>query len=137
MNASLWVGAALMLAAAPLTGRQASQPAPSAAGRPLYLTHCATCHGTSGRGDGPMAQYLRVAPANLASIAARNKGVFPTATIERIVDGRKMLTLHGSEMPIWGDAFSPSGNAAEDVAAAAKIRAIVAYLESIQSRAGD
>jgi mono/diheme cytochrome c family protein len=137
MNASLWAGATLVLATALPTGRLASQPPAAAPGRQLYLAHCATCHGTSGRGDGPMAQYLRVAPANLASIAARNKGVFPAATIQKIVDGRQMLTLHGSAMPVWGDAFSPAGNTAEDEAAAAKIRAIVTYLESIQDRAGE
>ena len=137
MNASLWVGAILVLATVPLTGRLATQAPATAPGRQLYVTHCATCHGTSGRGDGPMAQYLRVAPANLASIAARNKGIFPRPTIQRIVDGRQMLTLHGSAMPIWGDAFSPSGNSAEDEVAAAKIRDIVTYLESIQDRPGE
>ena len=137
MSTSLWVGAVFVLATVPLTGRLASQPPAAAPGRPLYLAHCATCHGTSGRGDGPMAQYLRVPPANLASIAARNKGVFPASTIQRIVDGRQMLTLHGSAMPIWGDAFSPAGSAAENEAAAAKIRALVTYLESIQDRSSE
>ena len=137
MHASLWVGAALVLASVPLTGRLASQRSAAPPGQALYLTHCATCHGTSGRGDGPMAQYLRVPPANLSSIAARNKGVFPTSTIQRIVDGRQMLAVHGSGMPIWGDAFSPAGNAAEDEVAAAKIRAIVAYLESMQDHPGE
>jgi mono/diheme cytochrome c family protein len=136
MRALLSVGAAVVLATVPLTGRLASQQA-AAPGRSLYLTHCATCHGASGRGDGPMAQYLRVPPANLATIAARNKGVFPTATIQRIVDGRQMLAVHGSEMPIWGDAFSPAGNAAQDEVAAAKIRAIVTYLEALQDHPGE
>jgi mono/diheme cytochrome c family protein len=137
MSASLWVGLALVLATVPLTGRLASTKGPAAPGRSLYLAHCATCHGASGRGDGPMAQYLRVAPANLAAITARNKGIFPTATIQRIVDGRQMLALHGSAMPVWGDAFSPAGNTAEDEVAAAKIRAIVTYLESMQDRPGE
>ncbi|MFI5075771.1 MAG: c-type cytochrome, partial [Vicinamibacteria bacterium] len=35
--------------------RLASQAPAAAPGRQLYVTHCATCHGTSGRGDGPMA----------------------------------------------------------------------------------
>ena len=137
MHASLWVGAALVLASVPLTGRLAAQPYPAPRGQALYLTHCATCHGASGRGDGPMAQYLRVPPANLAAIAARNKGIFPTATIRRIVDGRQMLAVHGSGMPIWGDAFSPAGSGAAADVAAAKIRAIVTYLESIQDRPGE
>jgi cytochrome c5 len=139
MSALLWLGLALVAVVAPLGGvRPASQqPADEAAGRRLYLTHCASCHGKAGRGDGPMAPYLRVAPTNLAVISTRHEGVFPTELIQRIVDGRQALPLHGSAMPIWGDAFSPVGNAAEDELAAAKIRAIVAHLRSIQDRAGE
>jgi mono/diheme cytochrome c family protein len=106
-------------------------------GRQLYATHCATCHGPAGRGDGPLAEFLRVPPSDLAAIAARNKGAFPAAVIERIVDGRQALKLHGSAMPVWGDAFSPPGRPDADPAVAAKIRAIVAYLESIQDRPGE
>jgi mono/diheme cytochrome c family protein len=136
---SLWLGLVLVAAVTPLSSvRPASrQPADVATGRALYLTHCATCHGKAGRGDGPMAPYLSVAPTNLATISTRHQGVFPTELIQRIVDGRQALTLHGSSMPVWGDALSPAGNAAADEAAAAKIRAIVAYLRSIQDRAGE
>ena len=139
MSASVWLGLVLIAALSPLSGvRPASQQsADGAAGSRLYLTHCATCHGKAGRGDGPMAPYLRVAPTNLAAISTRHEGVFPTELIQRIVDGRQALTLHGSSMPIWGDAFSPAGNAAADELAAAKIRAIVAHLRSIQDRAGE
>jgi mono/diheme cytochrome c family protein len=139
MRASLGLALGLVAALTPLPGARAvsRQPADATAGRALYLTHCATCHGKAGRGDGPMAPHLSVAPANLATIAARHEGVFPTESIQRIVDGRQALTLHGSSMPIWGDAFSPVGNAAADEVAAAKIRAIVAYLRSIQDHAGE
>jgi len=139
MIASLWLGLVLVAALTPLPSARppSRQPADATAGRALYLTHCATCHGRAGRGDGPMAPYLRVAPTNLATISTRHQGIFPTELIQRIVDGRQALTLHGSSMPIWGDAFSPAGNSAADELAAAKIRAIVAHLRSIQDRAGD
>src|SRR5438093_10359040 len=41
-------------------------PAPAAAPRDthaLYVTFCAGCHGTTGRGDGPNAKFLPVRPA--------------------------------------------------------------------------
>jgi len=139
MKLYVWVGAALVAATMPgasvlLASRQ---PPAATAGRQIYVTNCATCHGLAGRGDGPMAEFLSVRPANLALIAARNKGTFPTAVIERIVDGRQALKLHGSAMPVWGDAFSPPGGPDAGQVAAAKIRAVVAYLESIQDRPGD
>lgn len=33
-------------------------------GKTIYQTHCSTCHGQTGWGDGPTAASLRVAPAN-------------------------------------------------------------------------
>lgn len=37
-----------------------------ARGQSLYVDHCASCHGSSGQGDGPGAAGLSPAPANLA-----------------------------------------------------------------------
>jgi mono/diheme cytochrome c family protein len=36
-----------------------------AAGKALYQTHCAVCHGVTARGDGPMAATLNPKPADL------------------------------------------------------------------------
>ncbi len=35
------------------------------AGQALYVTHCAACHGDSGRGDGPSAAGFATKPADL------------------------------------------------------------------------
>ncbi len=35
-------------------------------GAELYQTNCASCHGASGQGDGPVAASLQPSPANLA-----------------------------------------------------------------------
>lgn len=135
-----WLG--LAAAAAPVAWSSAPAAAVSQeagrTGQQLYRTHCASCHGTTGRGDGPLAEYLTVRPANLTGIAARNRGVFPADVVSRIVDGRRVLKTHGdSAMPVWGDVFSLSGNPDADTAAAEKIRAVVSHLESLQQRAGD
>lgn len=106
-------------------------------GRQLYQTHCASCHGPTGRGDGPVAEYLRVAPADLTSIAARNRGTFPAAALHRTIDGRQAVKTHGdSAMPVWGDAFSLSSGDSE-TAIRDRIAALVAYVESIQQRPGN
>jgi len=36
-------------------------------GQALYLRHCASCHGVSGKGDGPVAASLQIRPADSAS----------------------------------------------------------------------
>jgi mono/diheme cytochrome c family protein len=133
---------AVLLALAGLTSPvvAATQRGPNAtgdAGERLYRTYCATCHGASGRGDGPMADQLRTAPADLTGFAARNGGVFPNERLRAVIDGRG-IRAHGiQEMPVWGDAFrsAPESLSARD--ALARIDAIVNYLRSIQGRSAE
>lgn len=77
-------------------------------GPALFKAYCASCHGTGGKGDGPMATSLKVKPADLTRIAAPNGGVFPLMRIERIISGEEQpASGHGtSEMPVWGPIFS-------------------------------
>ncbi|HXV68045.1 MAG TPA: cytochrome c [Nitrospira sp.] len=39
-------------------------PADLARGKTVYTLHCVKCHGAGGWGDGPVADSLKVAPAN-------------------------------------------------------------------------
>ena len=96
-----------------------------------FSSYCSSCHGRSATGDGPLAQQMRIRPANLTEIAKRNGGVFPAEMVERIIDGRNPVKGHGGgDMPVWGDAFEKiPGEAASE-----KIQALVRYLESIQSK---
>ena len=104
-------------------------------GDSLYRTYCSSCHGQAGRGDGPVAQFLKVPPANLTQIAARNKGVFPSERVHQIIDGRQMPKAHGaSQMPIWGDAFAKSGGGSDEAAVTARIKALVEHLASKQEK---
>jgi mono/diheme cytochrome c family protein len=105
-------------------------------GRALFMTYCASCHGASARGDGPVALSLRVRPADLTQFAAKNGGVFPAARTQRIIDGRDVGAHGNPDMPVWGRAFRtlPGSDTVEHVKA--RIAAIVRYLESIQERAG-
>ena len=41
-------------------------------GKMLYLKFCATCHGTNGQGDGPLADKLTPKPADLVERAAHH-----------------------------------------------------------------
>jgi len=114
------------------------QTAPARAGEsgaPLFRTYCASCHGPDARGAGPLADQLRRLPPSLTSFAARNGGVFPGERVRRIIDGRDVPSHGSTEMPLWGDAFRRSREGLSEAAAAARIDAIVRYLESIQERA--
>jgi len=73
-----------------------------AQGRDVFQNHCATCHGTGARGDGPMADVLSVVPTDLTTLAASNGGEFPTARVVRRVDGQREVLAHGGPMPLWG-----------------------------------
>jgi mono/diheme cytochrome c family protein len=76
-------------------------------GKDLYVRFCASCHGVTGKGDGPVAGSLNVEVPDLTLIARRAKGVFPRDRIEKIIDGRHILGAHGSrKMPVWGEDFS-------------------------------
>jgi len=81
MAAALVLGFGLLLApmlALPAAAQDApaagAQPKLTAAGADLFRTYCASCHGTSARGDGPLADSMRRRPANLTEIAKRNGG---------------------------------------------------------------
>lgn len=104
-------------------------------GRPLFERHCASCHGATGRGDGPAAAILRIEPADLTRIAARRGGKFPAGEIARTIDGRFDIPAHGSRaMPIWGYRFGadiPETELGEAIARG-KIASLVEYLMTIQ-----
>jgi len=104
-------------------------------GAQLFRTHCATCHGTTARGNGPIADQLRRLPADLTKYTARNGGVFPSQRVSRIIDGRDVPSHGNREMPVWGDAFKTASGGSSEEAVKARIAAIVKYLESIQERA--
>lgn len=107
----------------------------AAGGRELYEQHCMFCHGAAGKGDGPLAADLRVAPADLTTIAKRRAWTFPEVEVREIIDGRRQVRGHGGkEMPIWGRIFGSTGVLGEDdeAAARAKLDKLVDYLRSIQ-----
>jgi hypothetical protein len=105
---------------------------PAVSGSATFSLYCATCHGPSAKGNGPMAAMLNKPPADLTRIAKRNGGTFSSELIAKIIDGRSTVKGHGGgDMPVWGDAFAKS---ADTTPPAEKIARLVAYLESIQVR---
>jgi mono/diheme cytochrome c family protein len=91
-------------------------------GRTEYVSNCGSCHGSSGKGDGPVAGALRTLPPDLTLLAKNNGGVFPAVVLHQIIDGRRTLRAHGNyEMPVWGGSISRE-----------RILAITDYLRNMQ-----
>jgi nucleotide-binding universal stress UspA family protein/mono/diheme cytochrome c family protein len=133
-----FAGAALLAVILLAPAAAAAQDGPmvqTTPGAEVFRTYCATCHGTSARGDGPLASSMRRKPANLTEIARRNGGQFPSDIVFRTIDGRQPVRGHGGpDMPVWGDAFGKSREAGDQARVTAVIQSLVDYLESIQLR---
>jgi nucleotide-binding universal stress UspA family protein/mono/diheme cytochrome c family protein len=124
--------AALLAVAATAVAQESQQMVPGSA---VFQTYCASCHGTTARGDGPLASSMTRKPANLTEIAKRNGGQYPSDMVFRTIDGRQPVRGHGgADMPVWGDAFKRSRDGGDEDRIKRVITSLVDYLESIQLR---
>jgi len=98
-------------------------------GRKLFNQYCATCHGVTGKGEGPVAAALKVGPPDLTDIQKPGEK-FPFARVQTKIDGEKEVAAHGtSRMPVWGAIFRRTTNEAQQQG---DVYALVKYIESIQ-----
>lgn len=118
----------LALVFAPVT----AYPASSQMGANLYRQYCAVCHGPHGAGDGPVADALRVKPADLTQLGRKYKGKFPEVRIMNFLRGEEEVFAHGSrQMPIWGRVFLNDGGGRPEIVQM-RIYAVLKYVEQLQ-----
>jgi mono/diheme cytochrome c family protein len=108
----------------------------AAAGEDDFKHYCASCHGVSGSGDGPVSGSLKNSPADLTQLAAANGGSFPKKHVTDVVQGNKdydkKFRTHGpADMPVWGNIIFDDSDGRSSIANA-RIKNIVNYIESIQ-----
>lgn len=111
------------------------QPFMDYSGEQLFGRFCASCHGKSGQGDGPVAPSLKVMIPDLQELSKRFGGRFPQDRVREIIDGRAVLPPHGTRpMPVWGYEFEaqvpeekPGRETAQNL-----IDRLVDYLRAIQ-----
>jgi mono/diheme cytochrome c family protein len=89
---------------APAGEAQKKNPIPAdesslGAGHKIYLKRCASCHGTTGNGDGPDAVDLGIHPAKFSDPALREEA--DGALFWKITTGKK-------PMPDYGRKLSPT-----------------------------
>jgi mono/diheme cytochrome c family protein len=104
----------------------------AADGQGLFKSYCASCHGPVGKGDGPVAKSIKPPPSDLTVLARRNDGTFPADQVRKIIDGRDRAAPHGTQMPVWGDAFTRTTSDADEQSVRRRIESLVKYLESLQ-----
>lgn len=106
------------------------------AGQQEYMDNCASCHGESGVGDGPLAELMTVPVPDLTQLSANNDGVFPMLDVIMFIDGRQGIRGHGYPMPVWGSAFKADagdiGEYGAELEARGRVLSLAYYLESIQ-----
>jgi mono/diheme cytochrome c family protein len=113
-------------------------------GKMEFQSSCAACHGSDGRGKGPISAELKVPPADLTALAKRNNGVFPVSAVYELIYGKKSVSVHGPrDMPIWGSRYipsvkewlgQPSGSGNTEFVVQGRILALVDYLNRMQEK---
>lgn len=130
------------IAVLPAAAQEPAAPPPAAmrqhvTGGEVFRTYCATCHGPSGRGDGPLASSMRRKPADLTEIAKRNGGEYPSEIVYRTIDGKTPIRGHGGpDMPVWGDAFARSREGGDEATVNERITSLVDFIQTLQIKPG-
>lgn len=113
-----------------------------AAGKAEFQASCQACHGESGKGDGQMAKYLTIKPADLTQLSKANNGQYPFLKVFQTIDGRAIVKTHGERpMPIWGDRYTAASGAGgaepyrtytSEAFVRARILELTYYIQSLQ-----
>jgi cbb3-type cytochrome c oxidase subunit III len=107
-----------------------ANPTPAYEGRRLYVSYCQLCHGTGGKGDGPLAKAMQINPADLTTTVRSRSDTILMKIISgegrQTITGRDRHNLLSDAMPEWKDVFDES-----------QIKALIAYLRFLGSTKHD
>ncbi len=90
-------------------------------GLKLYVSYCQLCHGTEGKGDGPLAKSMKITPADLTTTVRSRSDTILTKIItgegRQTITGRDRHNLISDSMPEWKNIFTEE-----------QVKSIIAYL---------
>ena len=101
-----------------------------------FAENCASCHGPTGKGDGPLAVDLPKVPTDLTRLSATNGGTFPTTRVMAQVWGYAGAKAQGV-MPEFsalmeGDAVPYDGGDGILTPTPLRLVALAEYLKTLQ-----
>jgi mono/diheme cytochrome c family protein len=103
-------------------------------GKQMYVSYCAPCHGTDGKGRGPAATAMKTGPTNLTALMKNNHGKFPDTHVVAVLQFGTEVQAHGSAtMPVWGPILG-NMNRTNLQDKQLRISNLARYLETIQER---
>ncbi|HAJ91373.1 MAG TPA: hypothetical protein DCO71_01910 [Gammaproteobacteria bacterium] len=105
-------------------------PPPAYEGRRLYVSYCQLCHGTDGKGSGPLAKAMQIDVADLTTTVRSRSDTILTKIItgegRQTITGRDRHNLLSAAMPEWKDVFDET-----------QVKALIAYLRFLGSTKHD
>ena len=118
------------------SGAAVAKTQPDDFGKREFEAHCASCHGTTGRGVDHSDKLLRgKLPPDLRMLRKNNAGIFPINRVYESITGVN-ISGHGSrDMPIWSDEYlNKAQKNAYDTETWVRIRilALIEYIERLQ-----
>ncbi len=108
------------------------KPTSPASAQEMYTAYCAVCHGKDGKGNGPAAEALKVAPPDLTILARKNANNYPYDRVKSAIVGDVRSPTDGAkEMPVWGELFwgMSQGHSSE---VQLRVNNLDKYIESMQ-----
>ena len=124
-----------VLASAQGTTAKQDSSSSIARGKEMFTSYCASCHGVSGKGNGPAAKALKTPPPDLTKLAARNGGQFPEMKVLGAIKAGPGVPAHGSaEMPVWGPAFVEVTQASSEAEVQLRIYNLMEYVQTLQAK---
>lgn len=102
-------------------------------GRAMYAAYCASCHGVTGKGDGPAARAFKHVPTNLTLLATNNGGRFPTLLVVHTVKfGPNGSRYEDAQMPVWNGVFRRMHWYSDDSIPEIRTRVLTEYIRTLQ-----